>query len=123
MARISSYLLDAMLSKLDTEATHIYICSAEPTTFAQATTTYMLGSKSGIAISAPADRTPNGREVTLSAISDGVTTNSGLATHFAITDNTNSRLLYSAALSANQNLTAGNPWTSNSIKLYLAGVV
>lgn len=116
MASIGDRVLDAGLTTLDTEATHLYICSSEPASYA-AVAGVALGNKSAVAISAPADRTGGGREVTVSAITDGSVTATGTATHYAITDNTNSRLLATAALSASQAVTSGNTFTLTSFKI------
>ena len=52
-----------------------------------------------------------GRKVTVAAISDGSITGTGTATHYAIVDSTNSRLLATAALTASQSVTNGNTFT------------
>jgi len=117
MALISDYVLDAALSKLDTEANAIYICSLEPTTYTAATVTNALGSATGAAypgIGAPADGTPNGRAVTASAVTSGTVSATGTASHFAIVDTVNSRLLATGSLSATQAVTSGNTFTLTS---------
>lgn len=111
MSFIADYVLDAALSKLDTEANRLDICSQEPATYAAATSTYSLGNKTSLSIGAPADRSPNGRKVTVAAISDGTVSGDGTATHWAITDTSNSRLLATGALSASQAVTSGNAFT------------
>lgn len=121
MAYANSYLLDALLSKLDLEATRLDLCSAEPSTFAQATSTYTLANKSVISISAPVDHSPTGREVTVSAITDGNVTASGNATHYAISDVSNSRLLVARPLSVAQEVTLGNIFTTPAFKIYIPG--
>lgn len=117
MALISDYVLDAALSKLDTEANAIYICSLEPATYTAATVTNALGSATGAAypgIGAPADGTPNGRAVTASAVTSGTVSATGTASHFAIVDTVNSRLLATGSLSATQAVTSGNTFTLTS---------
>jgi hypothetical protein len=111
MAWLNDNVYDYGLDWLDTNAINLYICSAEPTTYAQATSTYALGSKSGIACSAPAAKTGGGREVTISAISDGTVSANGTATHFAIVNPTGSVLVATGALSASQSVTSGNTFT------------
>lgn len=108
MPLIADYILDAALSKLDLEANRLDICSSEPTTYAQATSTYTLGNKTSLSIGAPADRTPNGRKVTVAAITDGAVTGTGNAGYWSIVDTANSRLLAAGPLSAAQAVTAGN---------------
>ncbi len=108
MPLLADYILDLALAELDTNATHLYICSAEPTTFTQATSTFALGVKTTPSIGAPADRTPNGRRVTVASFTDGSVTATGTATHWAITKTTGSTLMATGALSASQSVTNGN---------------
>ena len=125
MPLISDYVLDSALSKLDTEATHLYLCSAEPATYAAAiganngTTQFGLGNKALAAgdINAPADRVGGGRKVTLAALSGGSVTSTGTATHYAIVDQTNTRLLVTGAISPTQGLTAGNTFSTPTIDI------
>lgn len=111
MAYLNDYVLDAALSTLDTEANRLDICSQEPTTYAAATSTYTLGNKTSLSVGAPADRSPNGRKVTVAAITDGSVTGTGTATHWAMVDTGNSRLLATGALSSSQAVTSGNTFT------------
>ncbi len=111
---IGSRVADAGLNALDTEATHIYVCSANPTTHTEATSTYALGNKNfgaGAAFGAPANASPDGRKVSSVAITDGSVTATGTASHFAVTDSVNSRLLLSGSLSATQAVTSGNTFS------------
>ena len=117
MASLGDRVFDSGLSALDTEASHLYITSAEATTYTQAATTYALGVKATPTVSAPADRTGGGREVTVSAITDGSVTASGTATHYALVDQSNSRLLATGSLSASQAVTSGNTFTLTSFKI------
>lgn len=108
MPFIADYVLDAALAKLDTEANALYITSQEATTYAGATSTFALGVKTSITVSAPADRLPNGRKVTVAQFSNGTVTGSGTATHYAIVDTVNARLLATGALAQSQAVTSGN---------------
>lgn len=117
MASLGDRVLDNGLSALDTEADKLFITSAEATTYTQAATTYALGVKNAPTVSAPADRTGGGREVTVSAITDGSVTGNGTATHYALVDSANSRLLAAGALSSAQAVTAGNTFTLTSFKI------
>ena len=117
MPFLNDRVFDNGLTVLDTEATHLYICSQEPTTYTEASATYDLGVKATPTVGAPADRSGGGREVTISAITDGSITDTGTATHWALTDNTNSRLLATNALSASQAVTSGNTFTLASFKV------
>ena len=112
MPFLNDAILDAALAVLDTATARLDICSAEPTTFGQATSTLTLGNKTALDIGAPADATPNGRRVTVAAITTGGTiTATGTATHYAISDTVGSRLLATGALAAPQAVTAGNSFT------------
>jgi hypothetical protein len=111
MPLLADYVLDAALSKLDTEANRLDICSQEPTTYLEATSTYSLGNKTSLSIGAPADGTPNGRKVTVASFSDGNVTADGTASHYALVDTVNSRLLAAGALSAPQVVTELNTFS------------
>ena len=111
MAFINDRVLDSGLTILDTEANRLDICSQEPVTYAGATTTYTLGNKTSLSVGAPADRTPNGRKVTVAGITDGTVTGTGTASHWAVVDTVNSRLLATGSLSASQAVTSGNAFT------------
>lgn len=117
MASLGDRVLDNGLSALDTEADKLFITSAEATTYTQAATTYALGVKNTPTVSAPADRTGGGREVTVGAITDGSVTANGTATHWALVDSVNSRLLATGALAASQGVTATNTFTLTSFKI------
>jgi len=117
MASISDYVLDAALSKLDTEANRVDICSAEPTTYTAATSTNTLGNSTSISISAPTNGDTSGRKVTLSAISGASVTGTGTATHYAITDTSNSRLLVTGSLSSSQSVTSGNTFSLTAVDI------
>ena len=117
MATLGDRVFDNGLTVLDTEANRLDITSQEATTYAGATSTYTLGNKTTPTIGAPADRSGGGREVTVSAITDGTVTGTGTATHYAITDTSNTRLLATGALTASQGVTSGNTFTLTSFKI------
>lgn len=120
MATIGDRVFDNGLTVLDTEANRIDICSTEPTTYAQATSTYTLGNAANgnyPGISAPADRVGGGRKVTVSAVTNGTVTATGTAAFFAITDTVNSRLLATGSLTASQSVTSGNLFTLTSLDI------
>jgi len=111
MATISDYVLDAALSKLDLEADRIDICSQEPTTYTEATSTYTLGNSTSVSFGAPEDGDTSGRKTACAAISDGSVTGSGTATHYAISDVSESRLLCTGSLTTSQAVVSGNTFT------------
>jgi hypothetical protein len=105
------------LTTLDTEANKILITSQEAVDYTGANSTYALGNSTSLSIGAPADRTGGGREVTVSAISDGTVTGSGTATHYAIVDTANSRLLATGSLTTSQVVTSGNTFSLGSFTI------
>jgi hypothetical protein len=111
MAFLNDRVFDNGLSVLDTEANKILVTSQEAGTYAEANATYALGNSTSLSIAAPTDRSGGGRKVVVSAISDGSITATGTATHYAIVDTGNSRLLATAALTASQSVTNGNTFT------------
>lgn len=111
MAFINDRVFDNGLTVLDTEANRLDICSQEPVSYAEATSTYTLGNKTSLSIGSPADRSPSGRKVTVAAITDGTVSGTGTASHWAITDTVNSRLLATGSLSSSQSVTSGNVFT------------
>jgi len=117
MATLNDRVFDNGLTVLDTEANRIDITSIEATTYAEATSTNTLGNSISLSIGAPADRAGGGREVTVAAITDGSVTGTGTATHYAIVDTVNSRLLATGSLSASQAVTSGNTFTLSSVAI------
>lgn len=117
MATLNDRVFDNGLTVLDTEANKILITSAEATTYTQANATYALGNSTSLSIGAPADRSGGGREVTVAAITDGSVTATGTATHYAIVDTVNSRLLATGSLASSQAVTSGNTFTLSSVKI------
>tara|TARA_B100000575_G_C23143794_1_gene666983 strand:- start:13465 stop:13836 length:372 start_codon:yes stop_codon:yes gene_type:complete len=115
MATVADRVLDNGLTVLDVEANAVHITSQQATTFAEATSTYTLGNTTSISISAPTDRTGGGRQVTLTAVTGASVTASGTATHYAIVDTSNSRLLVTSALTASQSVTSGNTFSLEAL--------
>lgn len=117
MASLDNRVFDNGLTVLDTEANAIHITSQEATTYANATSTYSLGNSTSLSIGAPQDRSGGGREVVVAAITDGSVTGTGTATHYAIVDTSNSRLLATGSLTASQSVTTGNTFTLSSVAI------
>jgi len=117
MASLGDRVFNAGLNTLDTEANKITITSQEATTYTEANATYALGSSTSLSIGAPSDRSGGGREVTVSAISDGSVSGTGTATHYAIVDTSNTRLLATGSLNASQSVTSGNTFTLATFKI------
>lgn len=121
MPYINDEAFDGGLDYLDTNGTRVDITSQEAATYGQATTggTYSLGNKTGLNTGAPGNASAgSGRSVVVPAITDGSVTNSGTASHWALTDGT-SLLLATNALSATQAVTATNTFTLDSIEIFI----
>ena len=123
MAFIADRVLDNGLSALSAEATRLDICSSEPTSYTEATSTVTLGTKTGVSVGTPAARSPDGRKVTVASISDGSVSGTGTASHWALTDPANSRLLATGSLSASQAVTSGNTFTLAAFDIGIPGAV
>lgn len=117
MAFLNDRVFDNGLTVLDTEANKILITSAEPATYTEANATYALGDSTSLSIGAPQDRSGGGREVVVAAITDGSVTATGTATHYAIVDTVNSRLLAAGSLTASQAVNSGNTFTLTSVAI------
>jgi hypothetical protein len=117
MSTLNNRVFDNGLTVLDTEANRLDITSQEATTYAGATSTYSLGNSTSLSIAAPSDRGAGGREVVVAAISDGSVTGTGTATHYAIVDTVNSRLLATGSLTESQAVTSGNTFTLGSFTI------
>lgn len=108
-------VLDGALNIVKNNATRMTVCSDEPTTYAEGNATYALADvtvASGDFTNADGDT--SGRKCTVAAKSGVLIDASGTATHIALLDVTNSKLLYvttctSQALTANGSNTVDFP--------------
>lgn len=116
MAYINDEVFDQGLDYADTNGTRIDICSQEPTTYAEATSTYTLGNKTSLNTGATQDGVTDGRRVVVPAITDGSVTGTGTATHWALSDGS-SVLVATGALSSSQAVTSGNEFTLDAISV------
>lgn len=117
MATLNDRVFDNGLTVLDTEANAIHITSQEATDYTDATSTSTLGNSTSLSIGAPQNRTGGGREVVVAAISDGSVTGTGTATHYAIVDTSNTRLLATGSLTVSQSVASGNSFTLASFTI------
>lgn len=92
MALFADYGKDLALAGLIAGGTRLDACTSAPTTYAEATSTYSIGNKTGLTLTGPTDATPDGRKATVPTFTGGSQTGSGTPTHWAITDPGNSRL-------------------------------
>ena len=111
MAFIDDTILDAALDELDGAIENLYITSQEAATYAEAQTTYKLGTKATPTTTGPANGDATGRKLTIDAITDGTVDATGTATHWALCDNSATLLLATGALAAPLAITATNTFT------------
>ena len=111
MPYIPDAAFDLLLNYIQDNQEAIHICSAEPANYA-GVAGVDLGNKQTPTVAEPSDRSPNGREIVVSAITDGSVTGTGTASHWAIVkDTATSELLAAGALAAPQGVTSGNTFT------------
>lgn len=119
MSNVSDEVFDALLDYVDSNANALYICSADPSTYAEATTTYALGSKSSLTVSTPSDKTGGGREITVSSFNDGLSSGTGTASHWALVNTSGSAFLLSGSLGTTQSVIPGEPFGMSSFTIGL----
>jgi len=115
MAYINDEVFDTGLDYADTNGTQIDICSQEPVSYAEATSTYTLGNDT-VNTGATEAGAVDGRRVIVPAITAGSVTGTGTATHWALTDGA-SLLIATGALSASQAVTSGNTFTLDAVSI------
>lgn len=118
MAFVNDEARDQGLDWVDTNGTRIDICSQEPTTYAEATSTYTLGNDTvNTGATQDEDSSPsNGRMVQVPAITAGTVTATGTATHWALTDSS-SQLVATGALSSSVSVVAGKAFSLDAINI------
>jgi hypothetical protein len=117
MPTLNNRVFDNGLTVLDTEANKITITSQEASTYAEGNATFALGSSTSLSIAAPSDRSAGGREVVVAEVTDGSVAVDGTATHYAILDTVNSRLLATGNLTESQVVSSGNTFTLGSFTI------
>lgn len=117
MAAIHNDVFDNGLSILNTLVENLYICNADPGLTWSNLATMVVGTKATPTVSVPEDRIAGGRQVTVSAILDGVVDETDDATHWALTDDSEEDILVSGELSVAQAVTEGNTFTLTAITI------
>ena len=113
-------VLDGALNIIKNNCTRMVACSAEPTTYTEANSTYALADvtvASGDFTVGNGDT--NGRKVAVAQKTGVNVDNSGTATHVALLDVTNTKLLYVTTCTS-QALTSGNTMTFNGWDVEIA---
>ena len=103
-------MLDAALNYIKTNGTQLSVCSAQPTTYAEATSTYKLAIKTitSTDFTGPANGDTSGRKITVNQQASITIDSGGTATHIAVCSG--SVLLYVTTCTS-QVLSAGNQVT------------
>ena len=120
MAYLNDNAFDQGLNWVDTNGTRIDICSQEPVSYAEATTTYTLGN-AVVNTGAPTNGDVDGRKVVVPSVTGATVTGSGTATHWALTDGAGV-LVATGALSASQAVVNGNTFSLTAINITLRDV-
>jgi hypothetical protein len=107
---VNTSVLDDGLSYATTNGTRIDITTTEATSYAEATSTYTLGNKTGVTTGSPGARSPSGRKVTVASLTGGSVTGTDTAAYWALTDDS-SILVATGALAAPQGVTSGNTFS------------
>lgn len=111
MPMVIDAALDAALNRICDTVENLYICSTEPTTFTEASSTYKLGTKATPTINAAQNGDVSGRKRRIAAFTDGAVNTSGTAAWWALTDDSLSELLAVKSLNAPVAVTAGNDFS------------
>lgn len=107
--------LDAMLAVITAAVDRLDICSTQPTTYTEATSTYSLGNKALTGAWSQANGDTSGRKITC-AQQTGVSIGSnGTAAHIAGTDG--SSVLWFVTTCTSQTVTSGNTATINAFDI------
>ena len=142
MAFLNSDVLDDGLNELLT-CDEIWICSQQPADFEEATTLFDdTAGRYGLGkyeveygdINPPSNRAGGGREIVVESIengdvdfttgsTNGISTDDETATHWAMVDTANNRLLASQSLNAPQVVTKGNKFNLTTFSIGIPGPV
>ena len=115
MAFINDEVFDQGLDYADTNGTRLDICSTDPGGTYATVTANTLGNKT-LNTGATEAGAVDGRRVIVPAITDGSVTGTGTATHWALTNGTDT-VIASGALTASQAVTSGNTFTLDAISI------
>jgi len=115
MAFINDEVFDQGLDWADTNGTRIDIVSTDPGGTYATVTSNTLGNDT-VNTGATENGDTDGRKVVVPAITAGSVTGTGTATHWALTNGTDT-VVASGALSASQAVTSGNTFTLGAIDI------
>lgn len=112
---INDEVFDQGLDWADTNGTRIDICSADPGGTYSSVATNTLGNAT-VNTGATQNGATDGRRVVVPAITAGSVTGTGTATHWALTNGTDT-VVASGALTSSQAVTSGNTFTLDAISI------
>lgn len=122
MAYVNDEVFDGGLDYADTNGTRLDICfTQEPTTYAEATSTYTCGNDT-VSVPVPEAGATEGRRVVIPAITAGSVTATQTAGWWALT-NGSSVLIAAGPLSSTQAVTSGNTFTLDAISITIKDAV
>jgi hypothetical protein len=121
MAFINDNVFDSGLGWAQTNGTRIDLCSTDPGGVYATVSGNTLGNDT-VSVGSPANHAPDGRKVVVPAIVAGDVTGTGTATHWALTNGSNT-VVASGALVAQQVVTSGNTFTLDAIDIALRDAV
>lgn len=113
-------VMDAALNILKNNVTRVTVCSAQPTTYAEGNATYALADVTVDSTDFTlANGDTSGRKVTVAAQTAVPVDSSGTATHVALLDVANSKLLY-VTTTTSQGVSSGGTVDIGSFKAEIA---
>jgi hypothetical protein len=115
MAFIADTVFDNGLTIVDTNGTRLDICSSEPTTYSEATSSLTLGNDT-VNTGAPTNGATDGRRVIVPAITAGTVTGTGTAAFWALTNGSDT-LYATGSLSSSQAVTTGNTFSLDAVSI------
>lgn len=113
---LNDEIFDQGLDWAIANGSRIDITSQVATTYAEATSTYTLGNKTGLTLGATEAGATDGRRTQVPQITDGSVTGTDTATHWALTD-ASAILVATGPLSSSQAVTSGNTFSLDAISL------
>lgn len=116
-------VLDAALDYVKNNVTQECVCNAQPTTYAEATSTYKLALKTGLtsgSFTGPANGDTSGRKLTVNQQASITVDTGGTATHIALCSGS---VLILVTTCTSQVLTGGNTVTVPAWDIELSDIV
>lgn len=121
MGFVANEVYDDGLNELAGASRRVDLCSQEPATYTEATSTHSLGNATGVEVGNPGAGSPNGRQVAVPSVSDGSVSAGGEATHWAVSVPGNTWLGAANTLSSGQQVTQGNTFSLTGFSIRIPG--